>query len=142
MEPKYTVAITGLLNKRQDLLNENARVRERIAVIRNDIEAIDRVLDTLGFLGDLEGRTARRKRIVIFYRNELRKFLIETMRAAPGPVSSRYLASRLCNEQGQQDEDHRLMTHLVKRVTRALSAMRAQKLAIFDPEDHKWRLLI
>ena len=67
--------INGLLRKRADLERQNAECRERMAVIANDIEAIDRVLDAFGYEGALEGRTPRAARIILFYRNELRQFL-------------------------------------------------------------------
>lgn len=64
--------IHGLLEKREELQRENAELRERMAVLANDIEAIDRVVGTLGYQGELEGRTPRAARIILFYRNELR----------------------------------------------------------------------
>jgi hypothetical protein len=42
---KDETTIAGLLKKREELKRENAELRERMAVIANDIEAIDRVLD-------------------------------------------------------------------------------------------------
>lgn len=54
---------SGLLTKRQELMDETAALRERIAAIGNDIEAIDRVLDSFGYAGDLKGRSARLARI-------------------------------------------------------------------------------
>ena len=45
--------ISGLLQKREELLRECAELRERVAVISNDVEAIHRVLDTFGYQGEL-----------------------------------------------------------------------------------------
>jgi len=85
--------VNGLLAKREELLRENADLRERMAVISNDIEAIDRVLDAFGYPGELKGGTPRQARIVLFYRNELREYLLAELRKAEGPLSSRELAS-------------------------------------------------
>jgi len=84
--------VNGLLAKREELLRENADLRERMAVISNDIEAIDRVLDAFGYPGELKGGTPRQARIVLFYRNELREYLLGELRKAEGPLSSRELA--------------------------------------------------
>ena len=48
--------ISGLLTKRADLLGEAETIRNRMAEIKNDISALDRVLTgTLGYTGDLDG---------------------------------------------------------------------------------------
>ena len=60
--------VSGLLQKRSDLEKENAECRERMALIANDIQAIDRVLNAFGYSGPLEGRTPRAARIILFYR--------------------------------------------------------------------------
>ena len=38
--------INGLLAKRSELVNLNAELRERMAVVANDIETVERVLDS------------------------------------------------------------------------------------------------
>ena len=65
--------ITGLLTKRADLFNEATAARDRIAEIKNDIDALDRVLGSLGYTGDLDAAMPRQKRQVIFGRGELTK---------------------------------------------------------------------
>jgi hypothetical protein len=52
----YEHAISGLLSKRADLFNEAIRLRDRTAEIKNDVDAIDRVLGTLGYTGDLAAK--------------------------------------------------------------------------------------
>lgn len=46
--------ISGLLTKRSDLFGEAERIRDRLAEIKNDVAAINRVLGTLGNTGDLD----------------------------------------------------------------------------------------
>jgi len=65
------ITISGLLKKRADLFNEAERIRDRLAEIKNDIGALDRVLGTLGYTGDLDAQMPRQKREVIFGRGEL-----------------------------------------------------------------------
>ena len=59
---KDETVISGLLAKRADLFNEAERIRDRLAEIRNDIGAVDRVLGTLGYTGDLDAEMPRQKR--------------------------------------------------------------------------------
>jgi len=53
--------ISGLLAKRAELFNEAERIRDRLAEIKNDVGAIDRVLGTLGYQGDLDAAMPRQK---------------------------------------------------------------------------------
>jgi hypothetical protein len=53
--------INGSLTKRAGLFNQAIRLRDRTAAIKNDIDAIDRVVGTLGYAGDLE-RECRARR--------------------------------------------------------------------------------
>jgi hypothetical protein len=126
----YEHTINGLLQRRQELQNENAVVRERTAAIANDIEAIDRVLDSLGYMGDLEGRTARQARIILFYRNELREFLLGELRKAGRPMTTRELAVIICQVEAKRPEDRRLLQDVARRVSRALRDMRSQKMVV------------
>ena len=53
----YEHTISGLLTKRREMFTEAERIRDRLAEIRNDIQALDRTLATLGFDGDLDATT-------------------------------------------------------------------------------------
>lgn len=124
----YEHTISGLLQRRAELQDENAAVRERMAAIANDIEAIDRVLDSLGYMGDLEGRTARQARILLFYRNELREFLMAELTKAGQPMTTRELAVIICQVEAKRPEDRRLLQDVARRVSRALRDMRRLKM--------------
>ena len=91
----------GLLAKRQDLLVLNAELRERMAVLANDNDAVERVLDSLGYQGEAV-TTPRAGRIVLFYRNELREYLLAEMRKASEPMTARELAVKLCEVERTQ----------------------------------------
>ena len=60
--------ILRLLTKRSDLFAEAERIRDRLAEIKNDVAALDRVLGKLGYTGDLDAAIPRQKREVIFGR--------------------------------------------------------------------------
>lgn len=72
--------ISGLLKMRDDTMGEILALRERMAELHNDLEAVGRVLLALGYEGDLAGRQVRQNRLVIFHRNELRQFLLRELR--------------------------------------------------------------
>jgi hypothetical protein len=129
--------ISGLLRKRADLQRQNVEYRERMAVIANDIEAIDRVLDTFGYQGELEGRTPRAARIILFYRNELRQFLQAELAKAGRPMATRELAELICQTEGKSSADRRLLADITKRASKALRDMR--RLGIVESVEHKGR---
>ena len=120
--------INGLLQKRADLQRESAGLREQMAIVSNSIEAIDRVLEAFGFEGELDGKTPRAARVILFYRNELREYLLGELRNADGPLSSRQLAERVCQCEGKDARDRRLVADVTHRVGCALRKMRAAKI--------------
>lgn len=116
--------ISGLLKKRADLFNEAERIRDRLAEIRNDIGAIDRTLNVLGYTGDLDAAMPRQKREVIFGKGELSKAIYGELRTAAGPLSSRDIAREIVAMRGEDARDRKYLSDLTKRVSKALRAMR------------------
>jgi hypothetical protein len=99
----YEHTISGLLQKRSEMMEEIAITRERLAVLSNDVESLDRVLERLGYSGDVQ-LTPRVPRIVLFYRGELRQFLIGQLREQ-GPQTSRTLTEKLLQMEGKDVRD-------------------------------------
>lgn len=116
--------ITGLLKKRADLWNEAERIRDRLAEIRNDIGALDRTLNVLGYTGDLDAAMPRQKREVIFGKGELSKAIYGELRTATGPLTSRDIAREIVALRGEDARDRKYLSDLTKRVSKALRAMR------------------
>ena len=112
----YQHTITGLLTKRADMFNEAERIRDRLAEIRNDIDAIDRTLGVLGYDGDLDAAMPRQKRHVIFGRGELTRQVLSTLRAARKPMTSRQIAQEIVSASGMDARDRRFVSDLTKRV--------------------------
>lgn len=54
MGTPYQNTISGLLRKRTQLMREAGAIKERLSVIGNDVQALDRTLETLGFKGKHE----------------------------------------------------------------------------------------
>jgi hypothetical protein len=132
MGAPYANTISGLLRKRSELVGDAQRLREQLAHVGNDIEALDRTLISLGYEGDLKGVQPRGNRVVFFARDELRRFLLDELRKAEGPISSRDLAEKIIGLAGKDCRDRRLRNDMVKRVGKSLKLLRKQRLAISD----------
>lgn len=122
----YEHTINGLLTKRREMLTEAERLRDRLAEIRNDLQALDRTLATLGYTGDLEAMMPRQKRQVIFGRGELSRAIFDELRHAGSPLTSRDIAFSIVAMRGEDARDRRYIAELTKRVSKALRAMREE----------------
>lgn len=139
----YEHTISGLLTKRSDLFNEAIRIRDRLAEIKNDVGAIDRILGTLGYTGDLDAEMPRQKREVIFGRGELTRAILDELRGATGPVSSRDIARGVIAMNGFDARDRNFLSEHTKRCSRALRSLKEEG-AVMSSVDKKgnvaWRL--
>ena len=120
--------ISGLLRKRADLFNEAERIRDRLAEIKNDTSAIDRVLSTLGYTGNLDAEMPRQKRDVIFGQGELSRAILDELRDAREPMPSREIARAILAVNEQDPRDRKLMTEHTRRVSKALRVMKLRGL--------------
>ena len=111
--------ISGLLTKRADLLGEAGRIRDRLAEIRNDIDAVDRALRVVGYAGDLDAMMPRQKRHVVFGRGELTRQVLAIMRREGKPLTSRQIAQEIVSDSGMDARDRRFVAELTKRVGKA-----------------------
>ena len=116
--------INGLLTKRADLFNEAIRIRDRLAEIKNDVGALDRVLGTLGYTGDLDAEMPRQKREVIFGQGELTRAILDELRDATEPLSSRDIARAVVAVGGQDARDRKLITDVTRRASKALRILK------------------
>lgn len=117
----FAHTISGLLGKRGEMMEEIAVTRERLAVLSNDVESLDRVLEMMGYQGEIK-LTPRVPRIVLFYRGELRQFLAGQLREH-GPRTSRQMAEALALGEGKDARDRRMMNDIVRRMGKALRQM-------------------
>ncbi|MFZ3182508.1 MAG: hypothetical protein WA156_20410 [Methylocystis silviterrae] len=121
--------ISGLLTKRADFFNEAERIRDRLAEIKNDIGAVDRVLGTLGYKGDLDAAMPRQKRHVLFGRGELTRAILDVLRDATEPMATREIAREILAVNEQNPRDRKLLTEHTRRVSKALRALKGQGIA-------------
>ena len=103
----YAHTITGRMSRREELLEELAQLRERAGVLANDPDALDRVLESLGYNGPVR-LTPRTPRVVLFYRGELRQYVLGSLKEH-GPSTTRQLAQRLIQVEGKDARDRRMM---------------------------------
>lgn len=115
----YSHTTNGLLQKRADLFNEAVQIRERLAEIKNDIDAIDRTLNVLGYEGDLDAAMPRQKRHVVFGRGELTRSVLDVLRRADTAMTSRQIAQQIVENSGQDARDRKYVSDLTKRVGKA-----------------------
>jgi hypothetical protein len=138
----YQHAISGLLQRRAEMMEESVILRERIAVLSNDIESLDRTLEGLGYAGEVK-LTPRVPRIVLFYRGELRQFLRNYLEKH-GPSTTRKMAESLIQIEGKDGRDRRLIGDVIKRMGKALRQMQDAKIVTRAPHRTKgefvWRL--
>ena len=143
MGEPYANTISGLLRKRSELMCDAQRLREELAHVGNNVEALDRTLIALGYQGDLKAVQPRGNRIVFFARDELRRFLLDELRKAGAPISSRDLAEKIITLDGKDARDRRLRNDMVKRVGKSLKLLRSQGLAMSGRDEagrFAWRL--
>jgi hypothetical protein len=126
----YEHTISGLLTKRADLFNEAQRIRDRLAEIKNDIGAVDRVLGTLGYTGDLDAEMPRQKRHVLFGPGELTRAILEVLRDATEPMATREIARAILAVNEQDPRDRRLLTEHTRRVSKALRILKVKGMVV------------
>lgn len=115
----YGHTVSGLLHKRVDLFHEAENIRDRLAAIKNDIEALDRTLNILGYEGDLDAAMPRQKRHVVFGRGELTRQVLMILRRNAKPMTSREIAQEVVSDSGFDARDRKFVTDLTKRVGKA-----------------------
>lgn len=122
----YEHTVNGLLQRRKEIMEEMVVMRERLGALANDVEAIDRVLQTLGHAEKLEIVQAS-PRLIVFYRGQIRQWLLTQLREH-GPATTRQLAERLVQMQERDVKDRRLMGEVMARVARGLHNAQTARL--------------
>lgn len=125
----YEHTINGLLTKRGELFSEAERIRDRLAEIRNDVAALDRVLGSLGYKGDLNAAMPRQKHERLFGQGELTRAIFDVLRGAAEPMATRDIAREIIAVNEQDARDRKLLTEVTRRVSKALR-IQAQRAAV------------
>lgn len=117
----YDHAISALLSRRSEVLEELASLRDQQARVANGLDALDRTLELLGYAGEVQ-LTESLPRTVLFYRGELRQYLLAQIREH-GTRTAREMAQSLARQEGKQVADRRMLIDMVKRISKALRQM-------------------
>ena len=120
--------IEGLLQERHEIVQQLALIRGQIAARVEDIQAIDLKLEELGYTGVLEAIPHQPRR-VIFYRGQLREWLLSQLRQE-GPATSRTLATQLAHAQQKNVRDKRVVDDLAMRIGKLLYNLQVEKLVV------------
>jgi predicted site-specific integrase-resolvase len=118
----YEHTISGLLQRRHELLQEMAAMREHMAALTNDIQALDHVLSNLGYKGKEVEPAPRVPRLVLFYRGQLQQFLLSELREL-GEATTRDLALKVMRREEKDARDQRLVHDFISRIGKALQRM-------------------
>ena len=139
----YEHTISGLLQRRHELMQEMAAMREHMAALTNDIQALDHVLSNLGYKGKEIELAPRVPRLVLFYRGQLQQFLLNELREL-GEATTRDLALKIMQREEKDVRDQRLVHDFISRIGKALLRMQTVDLVVLTRGKRKgqnlWRL--
>jgi hypothetical protein len=85
----------------------------------------------------------RQNREIVFGRGELTRSVLDELRGATGPVSSREVAQALVALSGQDVRDRKDITELKRRVSKTLRRLRAEEIvqsAVDSNGNVKWSI--
>lgn len=120
----YSHTVSGLLEKRSELLSELRDRQERAAAIINSLGALDATLQLFGYNGALEGPPMKSARQALYKYRGLRRFIVTLLRKAEGPMTTRALADTILREEGKDPQDRLLREDMARRVSKSLQLMR------------------
>ncbi|MFN0217703.1 MAG: hypothetical protein ACKVP4_02695 [Hyphomicrobium sp.] len=118
----FELTIHGLLRKRGELLSTLEHHRNQVAAAMNDLHAVDRVLNSLGYDGSLD-LAQPRKKVLSYIRVEVRRHILEELRDAGRPMTTRELSVALATKEGRDAGDRRMMLDFTKRVSKSVSIL-------------------
>lgn len=133
----FDLTIHGLLRKRTDLMANLESYRDKVSSTANDIRAVDRVLVSLGYDGELDLEQPR-KRVLNYIKHEIRRFILDELRAAKQPLTTREIAVRLATREGKDTGDRKLMRDLSHRVSKSVVILH-DKQVVKRSKEKNWR---
>ena len=93
----------------------------------NDLNALDRVLTTLGYEGERDLARPRNK-VATFLRVEVQRYILDELRGAGRPITTRELAVRLAVSQGRDAGDRGMMLDFTRRVSKSICYLLDKKM--------------
>ncbi|MBZ0163411.1 MAG: hypothetical protein K8H74_11940 [Notoacmeibacter sp.] len=122
------IAISALLTWRGRRLRSLRTGEGQVSEIEADIAAIDRVLvNVLGFNGDIAEASRDFRREALFRRGELKRAVLDVLRQANGPLTTRQITARVMAIKGKELQPGRVSKEWINRVRKV-----CQKLETVD----------
>lgn len=112
--------VTLLLNRRNELAREAARLKERVTTLKVDVQAIDKALRVLGHDGPLTSPQRAPNTAGLFGPRELPRLIAEVLREATTGLSTRDVTAAVMRLKGWDDDDVRFERALNEKVGRVL----------------------
>jgi hypothetical protein len=95
------ITINGLLTWRARRLRSLRLKEGELSEVEADLAAIDRVLvNVIGFTGDVEAITRDFRREALFKRGELQRLVMQVLREANEPLTTRQITERVMSRKG------------------------------------------
>ena len=123
----FELTIHGLLRKRAELMDAIEVQRNHVSASMNDLNALDRVLTTLGYDGERDLARPRNK-VATFLRVEVQRYILDELRGAGRPITTRELAVRLAVSQGRDAGDRGMMLDFTRRVSKSICYLLDKKM--------------
>jgi hypothetical protein len=140
MPEEYERTISGLIKKRAEMLGELHSLRERMGVVTNDLQCLDRVLQAFGYEGNLDELPAAKGRLVLFHKSEMQQHVLQVLRSSAEFLSSRDIAVLIATAEGRDRSDKRAVLDIIKRVGKCLGTLRYRGL-VLSKRDPKGRMV-
>ena len=121
--------VTALIAKRAELAGKIDKAQKDLRQLAIEMDAIDRAL--LIFDPDADIMAIQPKPVPVVHRalrGEVKRVILDMLRAAKAPVTSRAIAHKVMKERGLDSKDRPLERLMVKRVGAALRSLRKQGL--------------
>lgn len=121
----YEHAISGLIQKRNELFIECETAMNRIATLKNDILAIDRVLKAFGFDGDVNAHMTRPYFLTALRRGDTLATIKEELQKASTPLSTRQIAETIIAIRGMDNKDRKYVENVRRAVTKHIGRLKS-----------------
>lgn len=116
--------ISGLLERRVQLLHASQELLQQASDLKADILAIDRVLASLGYQGNANAKMPKRRRNVLFGPGELSRAILDELRTQSAPRTSRDIARAVLPVGDLDPADNRTTTNFTRRISKFLRMMK------------------
>jgi len=139
---KGDYVLNGLVQRRSTLAGELDELHRRVRQTIGDIEHLDATIKQFAPGYRLEAIRAKEYRPPSDWSRpgEMTKLVLDTLRRATEPLTTRDVALVLMHEKGMDSSDHKLMRLMVKRAASALRLKASRGLIVRQPGPGQWGL--